>query len=347
MKRIIPLILVVALLLAGVYYVRRADQSEQSQIATLYTEVEPLQKEKANLVAERSKLVDDFRVSLRDASTVQILFRELGEEVFEYVYPLMREYGVTGVLGVSSKQFPGRTHMMTVEQYNRLLMDGWGSCLIFETDYQNHVDNWLSYMQRHLERENLAMPKAVYFPDGGYDAASMDELLLGAGIETIILNAADGHSETVTEVGKLWMTGAMPWNYTGIAADVALLAITDSANLCFTASIENLWDAIEPEAFAAMLSAWQSVLVSTPISDQLVPPSPSPTPNVTGAKDEPEVEPMLRVTTFEKARAAHLETQENLSRIVQEHEDAIAELDARIAELDAQIEAVYRKWNRK
>lgn len=346
MKRIIPLALVLALLMAGVYYVRRADQTEQYQIASLYTEVEPLQKQRETLIAERSTLVEEFKISLRDPSTVQILFREMNSEVFDTVYPLMRERGVTGVLGVSSKEFPGRNKKLTVEQYNRLLMDGWGSCLVFESDYQNRIDSWISYMERHLQKAGLAMPTTVYFPEGGYNPETMDEALLNAGITTVVLNSTDGHSNTVTSVGEFWTTGAMPWNYTGIGSDVELLSLTDSGNLCFTISIENLWDAFEQKSFVALLDSWRGYLVSDSVVDMAVTPTPTPTPKAAGQQEETVIEPMLRVTSFEKARAAHLSTQEGLSRLVQEHEDAIADLDARIEDLTQRIDLIYDKWNK-
>lgn len=346
MKRIIPLILVLAALAVGVYYVRQADKTEQSQIRELYTEVEPLQKEKAALIEEREKLVEEYRISMRDPSTVQILFRENREEIFTEVYPIMRDRGVTGVLCLSSKEYPGRNHSMTFEQYNRLLMDGWGSCLLFETEYERKIDSWIDYMQRHVERDGLPMPTTVYFPDGGYDPDTMDEALLAAGINTVILNAEDGHSHTVTSVGSIWKTGAMPWNYTGVNNDVALLSVTDSANLCFTVSIENLWDAFEAPLFTSMLDSWESFLVSEALIETSPTPTPTPTPVPGAAPTEVPVEPMLRVTTFEKAREAHRKTEEGLSALVREHEEALTALDTRIAELDAEIKAIYDRWNK-
>lgn len=345
MKRIIVLIIVLAVLAAGVYYVRSADQREQTQIATLYKEVEPLQKERTNLIAERKELVEEFRVSLRDPSTVQFLFRELGEDVFNVIYPIMRERGVTGVLGMSTKSYPSRNHMLTVEQYNRLLMDGWGSCLIFDKSYSSDVEGWLSSMKRHLEREGISLPTTIFFPDGGYDAEAMDGILLSYGVNTIVLNAEDGHSGTVTSVGEMWITGAMPWNYTGIGSDVELLSVTDSANLCFTVSIENLWDAFDSKAFTALLDSWESFLLPSMGADPIATPTPLPTVAVTLPGQEPEVEPKLLVTSFEKARSAHRTADEDRNVLVTEHEEAVAEYDRRIEELNAQIEEVYAKWN--
>lgn len=347
MKRIIPLILVLAVLAGGLFFVRRADSKEQKQIASLYAEVEPLQKERANLLAERDTLVEEYKVSLRDPSTVQILFRDLRAEVFSAAYPIMREYNVIGVLGLSRKEFPDRDHRLTMEQFQRLQMDGWGTCLILDAGYDTQLESWLDYMQRHLERIGIALPKAIYFPEGNYDSATMDKALLAAGIETVVQNAEDGHSNTVTNVGSLWATGAMPWNYTGMSSDIELLSITDQGNLCLTVSVENLWDSFESKPFTQMLNSWQSFLLRS-VGAELpaTQTQPSPTPVLPG-QAEPEIEPKLLVTSFEKARAAHKDAAEGVIRLVQEHEDAVAELESRIAELDKRIEETYARWNAK
>lgn len=347
MKRIILLILVVAVLAVGIFYVRRADQKQQNQISSLYTEVEPLQKLRTELIEERSKLVEDFQASLRDPSTIQILFRDMDEQIFDKVYPIMREHGVTGVLGISTQEFPERRHKLTMEQFNRLMMDGWGTCLLFDIDYAKHPENWLANIRDRLERNDMSMPSVVYFPDGGYNPITMDKLFIASGITTVVQNAEDGHSNVVTSVERIWKTGAMPWNYTGVSSDIERLALMDSGNICFTISIKNLWDAFEQNSFTALLDSWIEILVSD--TDDLPPiptPTPTPTPTtlITGQSDEIFNEPKLRVTTFEKARDAHLKAEQGLNKLIAEHDASIAEYDRQIEELDKQISEVYNKW---
>lgn len=345
MKRIILLILVVAALMVGVYYVRQADQTQQNQISSLYTEVEPLQKLRTTLIEERSKYVEDFQASLRDPSTIQILFREMDEHIFDEVYPVMRENGVTGVLGISTQEFPDRHHKLTMEQFNRLTMDGWGTCLLFDVDYSTRPESWLNSIQHRLDRNSIDMPSAIYFPDGGYNPDTMDELLLSFGITTVVQNAEDGRSNVVTRVGKIWRTGAMPWNYTGIGSDVERLAVTDRGNICFTISINNLWDAFEEKSFAELLNSWTNFLVGEPDEQTVAStPSPSPTSSAVGQGEELQNEPQLRVTTFEKARAAHRKAEAGLTKLIEEHDAGVAEYDRQIEELDNQISEVYNKW---
>ncbi len=343
MKRILALVLALILLAAGYIYVRRADAEGQSQIRSLSAEVEPLQQEKDRLEKELAALDAEYTTMLRDPSTVQFLFREMYNTIYTDVYPIMRDRGITGVLGFSLRQYPGYGNTLTKSQVNRLLMDGWGTCLVFDLDYRYNFVYWFDYMKQILTRDGFEMPKTIFFPDNAYDPELMDETLLAAGVETVVVNAEDGHSATVSEVGELWYTGAMPWNYTSIENDVARLAVTDGANLVFTVSMQDMWDSFEPESFAAMIDAWSPVLVRESVFDEAV----SPTPTSTAASSQQGVEPLLKICSFEEAREAHRVAAESRDSLVREHEERQEELSARIQELTEQISAVYEQWNHK
>ncbi len=344
-KRVIALILVVLLLGAGVYYLRKVENADKRNMRDLYTEVEPLQRQREALVAERDQLEFDYALQMRDVSTIQLLIREMDEEVYTEVYPLMRDRGIVGVLGINTKQLPGLRGKMTIDQFNRLLMDGWGTCLIFEKN--QNFSLWFNSVSNWLTREGLPVPMAIYFPDGNYDS-SLDEKLAERGISTVILPAENGRSATVTSLdGELWFTGAMPWNYTGVATDTELLARTNGANLTFTMSLNDHWDAYEKEPFTHVLDSWAEMLdVDDPLAD-LVLPTPTPNPNDPNASLTPEDEllkPLLKSTNYESAREAHLTAQDSNTDLKTEFENRKAQMDRDIAALDEQIREIYSRW---
>ena len=344
-KRVIALILVVLLLGAGVYYLRKVDNADKRTMRDLYSEVEPLQRQREALAAERDELEVDYALQMRDVGTIQLLLREMDERVYTEVYPLMRDRGIVGVLGINTRQLPGLTKKITVDQFNRLLMDGWGTCLIYERTasfpvWYNSISNWLT-------REGLPVPTAVYFPSGNYDS-SLNEKLIERGISTVILPAEDGRSMTVTPLdGDLWFTSAMPWNYTGVATDTELLARTNGANLTFTMSLNDLWDAFEEEPFTRILDSWSDMLdLDDPLAD-LVLPTPTPNPNDPNAVITPEDElfkPLLKSTNYEGARESHISVQESNTGLQTEYESRKAQLDRDIAALDEQIREIYARW---
>lgn len=345
-KKAFALLLVFALLGAGVFYVFKIEQNDQQNMRDLYSEVEPLQREREALAEERDSLEIDYALKMRDVATFQLLFREMNEDLFTEVYPLMRDRGIVGVLGISSSQFPGYSSTLTEEQFNRLLMDGWGICYIF--DGTQSFDYWFNTISFRMETNEITAPTAIYFADNSYDS-SMNETLIEHGIKTVILPAENGRSSTVTSMdGPLWFTGAMPWNYTGVMTDTELLARTESANLTFTMSFETLWDAYEKESFIKILDNWAEMLdVDDPLKDLAIP---TPTPNpadpdaVILTPEEELIQPLLKTTNFETAREAHKQAKEQNAELQKELEDRQSTLDAQIASLDEQIRAVYDKW---
>ena len=344
-KKVIALILVVLLLGAGAFYLRQVEHNDRDNMRDLYSEVEPLQRQREALAAERDGLELDYALQMRDVGTIQLLIEEMDESVYTEIYPLMRDRGIVGVLGINTKEVPGLNNKLTVEQYNRLLKDGWGACLIFEK-YQGFA-GWYNQISGYLSRHELSVPTAIYFPEGTYNS-SLDEKLIEKGIRTVILPAENGRSTTVTDMdGDLWFTGAMPWNYTGVATDTELLARTDGANLTFTMSLSNLWDAYEKEPFIRILDSWEEMLDIDDPLEQLVQPTPTPVPADPNAVTSPEDEllkPLLKASNYESAWDAHMAAQENNANLQREYEDRKAQLDREIAALDEQIREIYDRW---
>jgi hypothetical protein len=343
MKKAIALLLVIALLAGGLYYLRLTEQQDKKRMRELYTAVEPLQREREALIAERDGLTEEYAEQMRDAGTVELLFRELNKEIFTDVYPLMRDRGIVGVLGVCTQQYPGFKGRMTIEEYSRLLKDGWGSCFIYERVGQ--LEDWLNDLSYLLEHDGLPIPKAIFFPDNTFNG-SMEPILIRCGIETVILSADDGHSATVTSLsGPIWHTGAMPWNYTGVNSDTELLARTSGANLVFTVSFKNLWDAYEEEAFVKVLDNWTSMFEVTDALQSASEPTPMPQNGNTSAGHVSEIpDPLLKVTNFEEARRIHAEAEAKNIELAEEQTRREAELDKQIADLDAQIRELYDQW---
>lgn len=256
--RVLAIILVLVLIGAGGLYLLRYDQQDKDKMKELYAQVEPLQRQREALVAERAQLDSDYALMMRDPATVQIIFRELDDKLFADAYPVMRDHGIVGIVGLSIAQYPGRHHQLSQEQYLHLLKDGWGSCYVFEKGYS--LNSWLYQMEAFVDRDHYERPTAIFFPDNTYKEEMLD-ILREHGVSTVILPGETGRAVSVADLqGEFWYTTAMPWNYTGVNADMDLLARTDGANLVYTVSFSNLWDAFDKDAFSAMLDSWEDKL---------------------------------------------------------------------------------------
>jgi len=333
LKRIIALVLVLCVLVAGALYVVQKDRADQLYMRQMYSRVEPLQQQIDELERQKKALQQEYDKKKRDPGTIQLLVRELSADIFDKVYPIMRTHGVTGILGVSLASRPLRSgnYQMNVEQYNRLLLDGWGSCLIYDG---RTFDSYIRDMELYMNNAKLPMPTAIYFPNG-YDA-SLQQTLLDHGISTVIVNALDGHSNTVSEYDPIWITGAMPWNYTGVMSDLDLLAVTEGSNLTFTLSTSDILDKFEAKSFTEMMDKWYELITDVENDPYLA----ASSKTVTKGSDT-TVDPLLVVATYENARSAHKTATQNGYLLDNELQVKLDELNGQIESITAEIQDIY------
>lgn len=365
-KKAFALILILALLGAGGYYLLKVEREDDDRMRDLYTEVEPLEREREALQEEKNSLDTEYAKKARDYGTVEVLFPQLNAQIMDDLWPIMRSRGVVGVVPISYVEMPGYYNKLTYDNIRTLLADGWGLCFLY--DNYGDIGTWIDGLKRNLEYQKIDAPTAVYFPNNNYDP-SMDEALIAAGITTVIQNASDGRSNTVTDVSApLWQTGAMPFGYTGSATDLELLGRTDGSNLALTLELKTIWNQEKKrsavtddqlQSITEIFDSWKDMLYDDdPLSDME---SVGPTPGIYLNTEDEEVLhelyfnsltdeqklllPLFRSVNFEKARASHLEMSGSQDTLVLERQQREAQLDRQISEIDAKIQAVYDRYD--
>ena len=87
-RKAIALFVVLAILVAGGLYLIRTEQLDNERMRNLYTEAEPLEREREALQAELNSLDADYSLRMRDYGTVEILFTDLSAQIYTEAYPI-------------------------------------------------------------------------------------------------------------------------------------------------------------------------------------------------------------------------------------------------------------------
>lgn len=365
-KKAIALILVLALMAAGGYYLLKTEREDDAKMRNLYAEVEPLERRREALTQELAGLDSDYALKMRDYGTVEILFPDLDAQIISDVYPIMRDRGVVGVLGFPGSMLPGYYNKLSWSDCATLVKDGWGTCFVYDS-WDGNFTYWYQIVSSYFKYNRIPVPTSIYFIKNNYDS-SLDEQLIACGIDTVILNGTDGRSNTVTDISSdLWITYAMPWNYTGSSADVELIGRTDSSNLVFTMTMKDIWnpqkaknhaESEEKASFTAVLDSWQEMLYSsTPLDelDQL-----GPTPYIYVDTSDPDVLhsiyldsltpeeqlllPKFQSMTLDTALDYHRAAIENKELLTREKAERASQIEKEIADLGLQIQELYSRY---
>ena len=365
-KKVFGLLLILIILAAGGIYLLMIERADDDRMRSLYTEVEPLEREREALIEQKNNLDTEYATKMRDYATVEVMFEHLDTQIISDVWPIMRSRGVVGVLPISYIEVPSYYGKMTWDDIKTLLGDGWGMYFIADAATSD-IGTWVTNLKHNFETNQLPAPTTIYFPNGNYDP-SMDEALQKAGIRTVVTKASDGRSNTVTDfTAPLWKTGAMPFGYTGSTTDLELLGRTDGANLALTLNLDIAVDqqkkkAVVNEAQLASiietLDGWKDMLYEDNPLDEME--QVGPTPNIYLNTNDDEVLhdlylesltdaqklllPKFRSVNFENALNLHLDMAAKLNDLGFERAKQEALLDRRIKELEAQIAETYARY---
>ena len=364
-KKAFGLLLVLIILAAGGVYLLMVERADDDRMHNLYTEVEPLEREREALIEEKNNLDTEYATKMRDYGTVEILFEHLNPQIVSDVWPVMRSRDVVGVLPISTKEAPGLYNKLSWDEVRTLLGDGWGLCLLYDAPTGN-IDEWVKNLKRSCELNQVAAPTAIYFVNGDYNP-SMDEALINAGIKIVVQKASDGRSNTVTDFSvPLWHTGAMTFGYTGSTTDLELLGRTDGANLALTLDLiittnsqkKQVVDEKQLKSITETLDSWKDMIYDDdPLEefDQV-----GPTPNIyLNTKDEdvlhemyldsltPEQQlllPRFRSVNFENALRVHQEMVQKTKNLNLQRQVREGVLDRKIQDLDEIIADTYARY---
>lgn len=192
------------------FVVEIRDRQLKRRREELFAIAEPLERQVNQLVNQREALRRQLEEDCAVPATEQLLFLELDPMLFEEAFPLMLDRGIPGVLALEEGNLPGDSGRLSRTQYDRLLAEGWETCLICRDI--SDFEAWDQEMSRLLKEAGLEKPKAVYFSEKIFDPR-LNETILRCGYTVAIHHGEGKLNQIAGDADKeLWLCGASVWN---------------------------------------------------------------------------------------------------------------------------------------
>jgi hypothetical protein len=303
-----------ALLLIGILAVGLQNEASKRERAEVLDQAAPLEKQRDELVDRRDRLQREFNERSQGKATEQLLVLELDPPLMSELFPLMQEWELPCVLGLSEGNFPDDPGKISRADFDLLLAAGWETCLVCEGT--EDFAAWDQAMTERLRQAGIDKPRAVYFTEDAF-RPEWQEQIAACGY-TVAIHHGEGQLESIAgdAAEELWLCGAHPWNYAGVSEQIERL-VQKRGQHCFTLRFSEGREVYRTENFRRMLEFVQPYLEDG----------------------------SLEITGFMAARDLHDPEKNGLREAREQWEREDAELARQIRELNGQIDGIYKEWS--
>lgn len=209
----------------------------------------PLDVEWNRIQQEIYDLEEEYSLKMEGTGTAEVLFTHPDARVYEEAYPIMEEYGYTGVLAVSEQQFPGTEGNMSLEQFQELIQAGWSTCIVWSGD---DMYTWLGALALKMQETGVPGSSVMYFPSETY-LKEYDEILLAHGFAAAVHHGEAGEMDTAAGEGGIWHPAAV-----GLQGETPKYRLDDAvknkANIVYTVGWQQEDEMYNEKMFRSMLS---------------------------------------------------------------------------------------------
>lgn len=253
LKKIVAVLTAVLLvgLLFFLWNVKNEEQKEAQQYEEMDDARRPLLVKKHEIEQQLVDLEKNYEANKMPKGTTQVVFTGLEADVYNICYPIMKEFEYTGTLAVSMNQLPGMEGLMTVEQFQELVKEGWKICI--KWDHETPVNRWWPELQKKVKDLGFETCPSVYFTTGTY-TGSLDAQLQQMGFTIVIHHGEESASLIqLNDEEGLWHIGAV-----GLMGEKPKLRLTEAiaqkGNITYLVGFELEDEHYDERSFRSMLS---------------------------------------------------------------------------------------------
>lgn len=252
-KKIVAVVTVI--LLAGLLVFLWIENKEEQKEAEKYEEMDdarrPLLVKKQEIEQQIVDLEKSYEANKIPKGTTQVIFTGLEADVYNICYPILKEFEFTGTLAISMEQLPGMEGLMSMEQFEELLKEGWKICI--KWDSTTPVNKWWPQLQKKVKELGLETGSVVYFTTGTY-TGSLDAQLQQMGFSIVVHHGEEsGSLIQLNDEEGLWHLGAV-----GLMGEKPKLRLTEAiaqkGNITYLVGFELEDERYDERSFRSMLS---------------------------------------------------------------------------------------------
>lgn len=252
-KKIVTVVTLVLVVGLGIFLwnVNKEEQKQAQQYEKIDDARRPLLVKRQEIEQKLVDLDKSYEAGKLPKGTTQVIFTGLEADVFNICYPIMKEFEYTGTLAISLTQLPGMEGLMTVEQFQQLIGEGWDICI--KWDVQTPVKNWWPELQKQVKELGMETGSVVYFTTGTY-TGSLDAQLQEMGFSIVVHHGEEsGSLIQLNDEEGLWHLGAV-----GLMGEKPKLRLTEAiaqkGNITYLVGFELEDERYDERSFRSMLS---------------------------------------------------------------------------------------------